>query len=102
MIIATAIVRVCIDWSPQCEALRGELEVRRKHTDDGEFRIVGRSPNGLADGGGIAAELLLPATVAEYGNGVASRAIFFRCEQASQERLNAEHGKEVGCSASTL
>src|SRR5689334_14177377 len=95
VIIAIAIVRVCIDWSPQGKVFRGELEVWRKHTDDGEFRIVGCSPNGLADRGGIAAELFLPATVAEYGNCVSSRTIFFRREQSSQERLNAQDRKSV-------
>jgi hypothetical protein len=94
MIIAIAVVRIGTERSPQCEVLRGELEIRRKHADDRKFRVVGRSLNGPANRRGIAAKLLLPAAIAQYGNWVALGRSSSD-EQSSQERLNAKHGKET-------
>jgi len=49
----------------------------------------------LAEESGIASEALLPKSIADDGNLVCARLLFWRTKCASQCRTHAEHIKEV-------
>src|SRR5262249_30281263 len=75
---------------------------RRQHSDYREYRIVGRTPDRLAEHAGIAAKMSLPATIAQHGDWIAAPLIFDGGKQAAQRRFDAQDRKEIGRNATSL
>src|SRR5262245_29306954 len=71
----------------------GKLELRRHDTDDRPRPTVDRDHP--ADDGRIARVPPLPQSVTDQRNRRPARAIFVLAELTSENRLNAEHRKEV-------
>jgi hypothetical protein len=69
------------------------VEARRQHADDGVVVVV--DAHGAADRGAVAPEAALPESVADEADGRDARRFVGWRERSTDERLDAEHGKEA-------
>jgi hypothetical protein len=83
------------DWQPRVRIVQGEAaELRRRHADDGDRRVVERDD--AAGDQRVASEAPLPAAVTEDGHGFGiGRRVPQGIDHAAEQRAHAKRGEEV-------
>src|SRR5262247_2479342 len=82
------------DRRPHLEGVEREIEVRPRHSDDGESFGVERQS--LAHNARIGGEAADPEAMLEHDHLIAPRLVFTRLKRAAERRACAERVEEVG------
>src|SRR5262245_43416559 len=88
--------RLSVEYArrPHLDGVEREIEVRRRHADDGESFGVERQS--LAHNARIGAEAADPEAMLEHDQLIASRLVFARLKRTAERRAGAERVEEVG------